>query len=196
MITSGDKAMKYLSKEELILFFKTVDKAKHPQHRLAFRLIVHFGLRVQEAVNIKLEDIELNESIGIQGIKKGRQRIYTGKEVPGKIWRCYKAWIKERGKSKNPYLFPSRFHAEKSLTAEALKMAFRSYVESSEIDSHYSIHALRHSCAIMMVKAKEQPVTIMNWLRHRSIASTQVYIESFIDYEAGVRQARRSESYL
>jgi len=196
MITSCDKALKYLSKGELVSFFKTVDKAKRPQHRLAFRLIVHFGLRVQEAVNIKLEDIEKSESIRIQGIKKGRQRIYTGKEVPGKIWKCYNAWVKERGKSKNPYLFPSRFHADKSLTAEALKTAFRSYIESSDIDSHYSIHALRHSCAIMMVKDKEQPITIMNWLRHRSIASTQVYIESFIDYEAGVRQARRSEGYL
>jgi len=196
MITSGDKAMKYLSKEELVSFFKVVDKAKRPQHRLAFRLIVHFGLRVQEAVNIKLEDIELGESMRIKGIKNGRERIYTGLEIPAKIWRCYKAWIKERGKSKNPYLFPSRFHANKSLTPEAFKTAFQGYIEASDINTHYSIHALRHSCAIMMVKGKEQPVTIMNWLRHRSIASTQVYIESFIDYEAGVRQARRSESYL
>lgn len=196
MITSGNKALKYLSKEDLINFFKTVDKAKYPQHKLAFRLIVHFGLRVQEAVNIKLEDIELGESIRIKGIKNGRERIYTGQEIPGKIWRCYKAWLTERGKSKNPYLFPSRFHADKSLTAEALKTAFQNYIESSEINSHYSIHALRHSCAVMMVIGKEQPVTIMNWLRHRSIASTQVYIESFIDHEAGVRQARRSEDYL
>lgn len=196
MQTSGERSMKYLSKGELVSFFKTVDKVKHPQHRLAFRLIVHFGLRVQEAVNIKLEDIDLGESIRIKGIKNGRERNYTGREIPAKIWSCYRTWLRERGKSKNPYLFPSRFYDDKSLTTAALKTAFQGYLDSSDVSSHYSVHALRHSCAIMMVEAKEQPVTIMNWLRHRSIASTQVYIESFIDYEAGVRQARRSESYL
>lgn len=196
MITSGDKAMKYLTKEELARFKRAVDAGGQRVHQLAFRLILYFGLRVQECVNIRLREIEEGESITIRGLKHGRQRTYVGGEVPGKIWKHYRAWMKKRGQNDNPCLFPSRLHEKRPLTAEALKAAFRGYVEQAGLGSRYSVHALRHTCAVLMVEDEEQPTTIMNWLRHRAISSTQVYIEAHEARGAGERQAKRSEAFL
>ena len=52
-------SIKYLTEEELQRFKKEARKSK--LHDLAFDLTLTYGLRVQELVNLKLEDFEVLE---------------------------------------------------------------------------------------------------------------------------------------
>ena len=172
-------AKKYLNDSELKSFQAVLERSKNKRDIFAFNLILFLGLRVQEAVNIQLKDIDnLERMILIRGLKSGRTRTY---DIPGKLWRRYRAWIKVRKQLKssknNPYLFPARDYEDGQLSAQALKKAFKSYVEKAGFES--SIHSLRHSCAMIRVRNGSHPIAVQKWLRHRALSSTEVYFEAY-----------------
>jgi len=198
MKTLQRTAKKHLNDSEIKSFQSVLEKSKNKRDVFAFNLILFLGLRVQEAVNILLEDIDQRENtITIRGLKSGRVRTY---DIPGKLWRRYKAWLKDRsrlqGAKGNPYLFPSRCYNDSSLTAQALKKAFKLYAEEIDLSSSYSIHTLRHTCAMIRVREGSHPVAVQKWLRHRTLSSTEVYFESFEDEKDNGVAAKQFDKYL
>ncbi len=76
-------AKKYLNDSELKSFQAVLERSKNKRDIFAFNLILFLGLRVQEAVNIQLKDIDnLERMILIRGLKSGRTRTY---DIPGKL---------------------------------------------------------------------------------------------------------------
>ena len=57
------------------------------------------------------------------------------------------------------------------------KDLFKKYSSQVNLPEGYSIHSLRHTCAMLKAKNNESPIKIMLWLRHRSVMSTQRYFE-------------------
>src|SRR2546430_16946424 len=69
---------KYLTQDELLRFFKVITS---PRDRAMFALIYHYGLRVDEAAALTVEDLDLkNMRIRIRRLKNG-----IGEEKP--VWR-------------------------------------------------------------------------------------------------------------
>jgi integrase len=69
---------KYLTQDELQRFFKVITS---PRDRALFALIYHYGLRVEEAASLSVEDLDLkNHRIRIRRLKNG-----IGGEKP--LWR-------------------------------------------------------------------------------------------------------------
>ena len=195
-IKNGDK--KYLNDSELHAFQVVIEKGKNRRDIFAFNLTLFLGLRVQELCNIKLLDIDNNEqTITIRGLKSGRVRTY---DIPGKLWRRYKAWIKDRAyistAKDNDYLFPARLYHDCPLTAQAFKKLFKQYANKAELNIDYSIHSLRHSCAMIRVRAGSHPVAVQKWLRHRSLSSTEVYFEAFLGEKDNKVAAAQFENYM
>jgi len=171
-----------LTEQELKRFYKGI--ATLPKHDLMFTLALYYGLRVGEIAAIKLSDIEeQNRAITIQGIKGGRQRTY---EIPTNLLKKYKLWIVERSKQKkwstNHYLFTHRDNKNQPMTRTCIQYEFHSFCAKASIQGH-SIHDLRHTCAMLQVKKGTDPIRLRNWLRQKSIQSTQVYFEEFHDKE-------------
>src|SRR5215831_19209125 len=93
---------KYLTQDELQRFFKVITS---PRDRALFALIYHYGLRVDEAAALTVEDIDLkNHRIRIRRLKNG-----MGGEKP--LWRhtakLLRAYLRVRG-NVPPYLFIGR----------------------------------------------------------------------------------------
>jgi len=195
-IKNGSK--KYLNDSELHSFRRCIESGKNKRDIFVFNLILFLGLRVQEAANIRLVDIDSNErTITIRGLKNGRVRTY---DIPGKLWRRYNSWVKARKlltpSKDNPYLFPSRFYNDSPITAQALKKAFKAYASLAELNIDYSIHSLRHSCAMIRVREGSHPIAVQKWLRHKALSSTQVYFEAFEGERDNQVAAKQFDKYL
>lgn len=198
MKTLENGKRKYLKEPEIKSFQAALKEGEYPQDQLVFSLILFLGLRVQEAVNIKLDDInERDQTIIIRGLKSGRAREY---DMPRKLWRRYSLFMKDRAvmatAKDNPFLFPSRLYKDSPVTAQAFKKAFKYYAEEAGLSPQFSIHSLRHSCAMIRVRNGSHPVSVMKWLRHRTVKSTEIYFEAFQDEKDNGIAVKQFEDYL
>jgi integrase len=93
---------KYLTQDELHRVFAVIPS---PRDRALFALIYHYGLRVDEATMLTIEDVDLkNHRIRIRRLKNG-----LGGEKP--LWRhtakLLRAFLRIR-QDAGPYLFTGR----------------------------------------------------------------------------------------
>ena len=103
-------------------------------------MIYHYGLRVDEATMLTLEDLDVkNHRIRIRRLKNG-----LGGEKP--LWRhtakLLRAYLRVR-KNAGPYLFTGR---EGPLKKRQIQNLFLRYARAAGIKGH-SVHTLRHSIA-------------------------------------------------
>jgi integrase len=189
--------LKYLNESQLKQFFQAVDKSQDRRDQFLFRLILFLGLRVQEAANLKIEDINFDSyQLAVKGLKNGRSRVY---DLNGRLWHKLEMWLKERKRianGRNPYLFPSNKYFDEPATVQSLKNHFKIYAEKAGLNSDFSVHSLRHSCGIIHARQGESAISIMLWLRHRSVNSTQIYFEQLDDEEMNNRAKENFSEFL
>ena len=88
--------------------------------------------------------------------------------------------MRERAKMEhadmNPYLFITRYTMHDMPIAEqTIKNAFQKYAAAAGLDKSFSVHSLRHTCAVVRIGEGTPVVYVQKWLRHKSINSTMVY---------------------
>jgi len=148
------------SKEELCKFFQAVDKySSHPlsnRHlvdRIMFRLIYGCGLRLSEALNLKLKDVDINEgTLLILQSKNNRDR-----KIPMAISlvnRCKKYNVDMHlFSNENAHYFKSPF--DRRLDNSTAYRRFREYLWSAGIPHSGRgprIHDLRHTYCVHCLK--------------------------------------------
>lgn len=186
--------IRYLDEEQLEKFGKLTKK--NPLNDIAFHLTILAGLRVLELVNIKIEHFlwenGANGELWIQRAKGGqKQHIPLAPETE----RKYKRWIRVRNRLKmsrnNPYLFPSRLSKHRPRSRDSFQFAFKEICEQVGIKDH-SIHDLRHSVAVLLLKKGKSLAVVRNQLGHTQISSTEVYLR-FIET---TKESEESSEYL
>jgi integrase/recombinase XerD len=158
---------KYLTQDELKRFFAAITS---PRDRALFGLIYHYGLRVDEATAITVQDVDLkNYRIRIRRLKNG-----SGGEKP--LWRhtakLIRAYMRER-KDKGPYLFTGR---EGPLKKRMVQTLFGKYTKDAGITGR-SIHSLRHSIAVHLLEAGRGIEYVADYLGHKNIQNTKIYAQ-------------------
>lgn len=96
--------IKYFSTEEINAFFKALKKERNVRDILFFHFIYRYGLRLNEALQIKLEDVSPIE-IEIRRLKGGQERHYPIAKDDSKI---LSRWLKRsilKNSNYNSYLF-------------------------------------------------------------------------------------------
>ena len=127
-----------LTKEELSTFFNACENY---MYKTIFMMIYGSGLRVSEAVNLKIEDIDNRKMmIFVRAGKGGKDRYtvlpQTSLEMLRKYYKMYKP------KHPEGYLFLNR--EGNPLTIERTREFFRRYRKKAKIDDKFVIHSLRH----------------------------------------------------
>jgi integrase len=158
---------KYLTQDELKRFFAAIDS---PRDRALFGVIYHYGLRVDEATAITIQDVDLkNHRIRIRRLKNG-----VGGEKP--LWRhtakLLHAYIRVR-RDVGPYLFTGR---EGPLKKRMVQTLFNQYAKTAGIQER-SVHALRHSIAVHLLEAGRGIEYVADHLGHKNIQNTKVYAQ-------------------
>lgn len=158
---------KYLTQDELHRFFNVITS---PRDRAMFALIYHYGLRVDEAATLTVEDIDLkNHRIRIRRLKNG-----IGGEKP--VWRhtakLLRTYLRVR-RDVPPYLFTGR---QGALQKRQIQKLFNNYAYAAGLTTR-NIHTLRHSIAVHLLEARRGIEYIADHLGHRNIRNTRVYAQ-------------------
>ncbi len=158
---------KYLTQDELRRFFAAIPS---PRDRAIFAVVYHYGLRVDEATALTLEDLDLkSHRIRLRRLKNG-----LGGEKP--LWRHtakqLRAYLRVRNDA-GPYLFTGR---EGPLKKRQIQNLFNQYAKAAGISGR-SVHSLRHSIAVHLLDAGRGIEYIADHLGHKNIQNTRIYAQ-------------------
>lgn len=167
-----------ISKEEIIKFLDIdLNTPLDYRNKAMFELIYGAGLRVSEAVNLKLNDVDLHMAT-LKVMGKGRKE----RVVPiGDYALAYliKYINEERSKilnhHKSDFVFISNKETKHGLTREQFFRIVDARKKVVGITKDMSPHTLRHSFATHLLDSGADLRSIQELLGHSSIATTQIY---------------------
>ncbi len=159
-----------LTKEELSTFFNACDNY---MYKTIFMLIYGSGLRISEAINLRIEDIDSKKMRIFVRKGKGEKERYTvlpqtSLEMLRKYYQMYKP------KHPEGYLFLNR--EGNPLTTERTRVFFRRYRRKAKIDEKFVVHSLRHSFATDLIERGATILEVKELMGHSNIRSTMEYI--------------------
>ena len=161
---------KILSEEELNVFFNVCENY---MYKTIFMMIYGSGLRISEATNIRIEDIDSKKMRLFVRNGKGERERYTvlPKASLEMLRECYR-----RYKPNHPegYMFLNR--EGNPLKVERLREFFRRYRRKAGISEEFIVHSLRHSFATRLVEEGVPLVQVKELLGHSCIRSTMTYV--------------------
>ena len=171
-VKSEKKIPTVLTKDEIKQLLSSV---KNKKHKLLIEMMYSSGLRVGEAVNLKLEDLNLNEKIGkvIAGKGKKQRLIILSNKAIDRIERYQK--YREKKNINSPYLFPSNKNHEKPISIRQAQKIISTVAEKAGIKKRIFCHALRSSFATHLLESGTDIRIIQELLGHASISTTQIY---------------------
>ena len=174
-------SVKYLDQSELTALFNTIKRHGPVRDHCLFSLCYRYGLRISEAVNLKLADIKPDVSqpmeLYITRSKNGISRHYPLSNSDSKI---LKRWLKKRqsfpNAQYNEYLFISSRSHRGYVAIVTLQAMFQKYCKLASIPKDKSHpHALRHSTAVSLLSSGSDVFFVKEYLGHKSLQSTLIY---------------------
>ena len=147
---------------------------KSTRDRFLISLLASSGLRIEEALGIKLSDIEKikvnNKYAYMINIDGSRVKNDINKRVPicGKVIDYYKEYLRERMKLKNVVNCELLFVSNnlKKINTTDCNWSIKKIVDKAELDLDLSNHCFRHYCAVELTNvgaSKETIYSILGW---------------------------------
>lgn len=157
-----------LSKDEVKRLISSTNKEKH---MLLIEFLYSSGLRVSEAVNLKVDNLNLNEKIGKVIAGKGKKDRLIILSIS--LVEHLKPYLQNR-KQNSDYVFPGLFAGE-HLSVRMAQRIVSDAAKRAGIKKRVFCHALRSSFATHLLEAGTDIRVIQELLGHVSIATTQRY---------------------
>jgi integrase/recombinase XerD len=158
-----------LSPDEVQRIIKAAGNIKH---RTLLMVIYSAGLRVSEAVNLRVQDIDSQRmTLHIRCGKGGKDRYVILSPVVYQALRDY--WQACRF---NDYVFPNPKDPGKPLTTSSAMQLFKSAKSLAGVTKAGGIHSMRHAFATHLLESGADLFAIKELLGHSSIQSTVRYL--------------------
>lgn len=177
---SDQKLVSHLTVAEMKAVLDAPDP--HTRSGIRDRAMLHLGftggLRVSELVGLRLDDITLHSStstIMIRG-KGRRERVLP---ITKETTRAIRAWLAVRPPARVPELFLNVRGSQ--LTRAGFEYILNKHVQTASTccpslaAKEVSPHCLRHTCAMILLRATRDIRKVSLWLGHASIHSTEIY---------------------
>jgi len=170
MYRNRRKIKDVLTKEELSTFFNACENYKY---KTIFMMIYGSGLRISEALNLRIKDIDSKKMRIFVREGKGKKERYTvlpqtSLEMLRKYYKIY------RPKHPEEYIFLNR--EGNPLTVERTREFFRRYRRKAKLDEKFVVHSLRHSFATDLIERGATILEVKEAMGHSNIRSTMEYI--------------------
>ena len=141
-----------------------------------FEIIYSGGLRIQEALNINFENINLEEStLRILGKGKKQRIAYLGgpaKLALSNYFDCLKNLNFEE-KNHLPIFINLKNHQR--LSARSVQRSLKIYLNFCQLPPDITPHKLRHSFATHLLDAGADLRSVQELLGHENLSTTQIY---------------------
>src|SRR3989344_2105027 len=146
-----------------------LDSITNPKHTLLVSLSYGVGLRVSEAINLKVKDIDLHEFIiHLKKTKGSKDRITV---IPKSLINDLK--VLSAGKKADDFVFESERGGK--LTTRTAQKVFSNALKKAGIKKQATFHSLRHSFATHLLENGVDVRYVQELLGHVNIQTTQVY---------------------
>ena len=151
------------------------------KHMVLLSFIYGTAARVQEAVDVTVEDFRYNGHNLVRLTGKGNKSRLVPLEKP--LLEMMRGYLKEQGHIQpyinNTSLFTN--HSGNKLTRQGISHILKKYAESARkkrpdlIPRDISVHSLRHSRAVHWLQAGVDLIYIRDLLGHVSVQTTEIY---------------------
>jgi site-specific recombinase XerD len=163
----AQKLPEVLSCEEVSRLLASVAS---PKHRLVFETIYACGLRVSEAIHLKVRDVDRDRmTVRIeQGMGRKDRYVPLSKRL---LRRLEQYWTIEAPRH---WVFEGSA-PDRCLHITAVQKAYTLAKLRVGIQKHGGVHALRHAYATHMIESGVDVLTVQRLLGHRSVSTTMRY---------------------
>ena len=164
----GKKLPSVLTKQEVK---RIIDAADNLRDKLIVQIMYSCGLRVSEAVNLKLENLDLSNLTGTVRSGKGNKdrRIQLNSILVDTI----QAYLKTKE-------IPSMFLFSKTnglpYTTRTFQLIIKDLAEKAEITKRVHSHIFRHAFGTHLVEDGIDIVRVQALMGHESLETTRLYI--------------------
>jgi len=161
------------SKEELsyLFYLAGYSEKNGKRNRALFMTIYGSGLRISEACNLKISDIDSkNGRILIRKGKGGRDRYALLPKKSLEALREYWAVVQP-----TDWLFVTKFGTQ--MTEKAISDAWKATLKLSKITKRITVHMLRHCFATHMLNEGQNIFAIKQLLGHVRMDTTTWYLQ-------------------
>ena len=155
-----------LSRQEIE---KMINSIENKKHKLLIALSYGAGLRVSEVINLRIRDLDFDETtIHIKEAKGKKDRITV---FPEKIGNDLEKLI--FGKAGKDLVFESERGGK--LTERTAQKVFENALNKTNIKKEATFHSLRHSFATHLLENGVDVRYVQELLGHANIRTTQIY---------------------
>lgn len=164
------KALTITQVQDLFAAFKGETPTER-RDQMFFQLVYACGLRVSEAANLGLEDIDFTEGT-LRVIGKGdkERQVY----LKPNLLQALREYVAES--KAGTYLFPGQGGGS-PITRRNMEDRLKNYVKTAGLPDRVTPHTLRHSIAVHYL-INGAPITfVQRLLGHASLATTGIYTQ-------------------
>lgn len=148
---------------------KMIEVTKNLKHKLLLEFLYSSGLRVSEAVQMQINDLDWHEKIGM--VKGGKGKKDRNIILSDRLIEHVKEYLATR-EDKNPYLFNIR---DTHITIRQAQRIVKEAAVKAKIRKRVFCHALRSSFATHLLESGTDIRIIQELLGHSNLATTQKY---------------------
>lgn len=160
------KLPKVLSIEDIRNLLETI---KNIKHKALISTIYSCGMRISEALNLKITDIDSKRMmVRIENSKGNKDREVMLSENLLVLLRDYYKQYKPK-----KYVFEGQFGGV--YTARSADQVFKKALSDANIIKPASLHTLRHSYATHLIEQGTDIRIVQELLGHKNIKTTQMY---------------------
>ncbi|EOQ87680.1 tyrosine recombinase XerD [Leptospira yanagawae serovar Saopaulo str. Sao Paulo = ATCC 700523] len=167
----------YLTQTEIEELFRNIkeDNLYELRDKCIFELLYSSGLRISEACNLKMSDIDMeNMTITVEG-KGGRQRLVPFGEKSLEILKRYLTESRTEILKKRTCDFVFVSKKGSYINRKSVWRLLNHYIKRTKIKKKVTPHTLRHSFATHLLENHADLKSVQELLGHIDISTTQIY---------------------
>ena len=169
--------VKSLSDKNVLKMLKAPDMTSYDGFRdyTLMLLMLDCGVRVNEAVNIKVSDVDLKSGLIVIRGKVAKARTSRYLPISIKTVKYMKELIRIAAKNECEYVFQSVYGGK--ISSERISRNFSTYGKKMDIKERCTPHVFRHTFATNFVRAGGDVFTLQKILGHSTLVTSRRYVQ-------------------
>jgi len=185
LVKSELKSNNYFDNDKIVFFSKEqlkrlLNGIKNDFHKMAVLLLYETGARAEEARDLRFSDVEKSGRIKVLTLKQRKaNKVYRYLKISDKLLAMILNYRISAGLSDDDYILSKRRGA-KAIARRNIEAMLKYNVEKilgKEYLDKAHPHALRHTRAIHLLDSGMNIMLLKNFLGHKNIMSTLVYLK-------------------